>query len=165
MLPPEAQYKPKTYNGFDTAADEDEVARLMEPYGYDWITTRARNKMERWDVEGYNPYDHFVRIETKTRTPNTYPSWIIDTYKVDYMLKHFPNDLNYYVNVCGGEFHLYDMLYIQDCFIKKNVRSRMHDGSYEFRDFYMFEKRNYLIELTSKELGPASETNPIFKGI
>lgn len=163
QLPPNHAYRPQFYNGMETDSDEKQVRDLLNEQGWgEFKVTSDTNKYERWDLEGTDKFDRTARIEVKSRTPNDYTSWIIDTYKVDWMLNEFPFDTNYYVNVCNGAFHVYDMNYIKSCYVKKNVRSRMHNGTYELRNFYMFEKRMFMIELSTGELGAGSLMNDSF---
>lgn len=157
------------YNGADVEGDEKRTRDFLEPFGYGWFATHERNKYERWDIEGHQvdlseeeSPGEFARVEVKSRPkPNTYPTWIIDSYKVDYLLENFPDDMNYFVNVCEGRYELYDMRLIANSPKVKSM-AKMWNGGSELKTFYKFDKTMYIIELSSGELGPGAEYNEKF---
>ena len=144
--------------------DELRLVELMKPYGTDWFPTHLRNKFERWDCEGkHNDMEQDVKIELKSRpNANTFDSWIIDSYKIDYLLKEFPHDIVYFVNACQGEFHLYDAQYVSLC--PTTTKMANFDGHRELRTFYEIPKSEFIIELETKTKGGGFHPdNTIFK--
>ena len=161
MLPPEKP-KSKKYNGADVDGDEKRTRDFLGKFGTDWIVTSERNKYERWDIEGTDKHNQFTRVEVKSRPQaNTYPTWIIDSYKVDWLLDNHPLDNNYFVNVCEGRYELYDLRYIQTC-KKVKTRAKMWNGGTEAKEFYQFDKKEFIIELSTGELGLGALSNESF---
>lgn len=163
------QLPPAHPSGVDPRGDEIRVCKLLnlsEKWGTDYKCTHDWNEYEKWDVEGTNQEGMMTRHEVKSRpvVKGNYDTWIIDMYKVDYMLGAFPYDCNYFVNSCGGQYHVYDMNYIKNyCTYKKNVWSWMESGRREPRDFYYIPKEMFLVELKSGDIGQGSENNAIFE--
>ena len=166
-LPPKPAVSENYTSNVDSAGDEIKLRDLLTNMGWgsDWKCTADRNKMERWDVEGLDPWSQTTRLELKSRPAfkSKYKTWIVDMYKVDWMLENFPFDNNYFVNSCEGKFHVYDMNYIRNCQFRKGVWSKMENGRTEQRDFYYVPKEMYMIELTTGILGGGSDLNEVFK--
>ena len=162
QLPPEFI----SVGGLTPAKDEKDIRDILidSKWGKEWATTSDWNKFEKWDIEGYDNDGTKTRFEVKSRpiSKSQYDTWIIDMYKVDFMVANFPYDGNYFVNSCGGQYHVYDMRYIQECYSKKNVLSWMENGTREPRNFYYVPKKNFMIELSSGELGDGNEFNELF---
>lgn len=138
----------------DTDSDEEKVAKLLSLYGSEWETTREKHgKFCRWDVEGYTHDGKRARIEIKSRTyGKDFDTWIIDTYKIDYMLEKFSEDTNYFVNVFEGEYHVYCAEYVATCEVVKR-KARFKDGSSALRTFYVIPKNDHIVELGSGTKG------------
>ena len=160
---------PPLYNtGVDPDNDEKAVRDLLLKMEYgknDWKVTSDWNKFERWDIQGTDEYGVTNRFEVKSRPTakgEKWPTWIIDVYKVDYMMDNFGHEPNYFVNACDGRFEVYDMEYIKyHCDIRNNVPSWIN-GKKELRDFYYIPKDMFMIELVTGELGKGSELNQTF---
>ena len=160
-----AQLTPKKekYNGADVDGDENRTKDFFNNLGGKFEVTSGRNKFERWDIEGIDHHGQKTWIEVKTRPAvNTYDTWIIDTYKVDWMLNEFPHDPCYFVNVCQGEYHVYDMRYIATA-PQKPVTAKMWNGTTQAKNFYFFKKDMFLTELSKGVEGKGAEFNEIFK--
>ena len=161
MLPPEKVKKLK-YNGADVDGDEKRVRDFLNKLGGEFKVTSERNKYERWDLEGNDQHKEVTKVEVKTRPKaNDYDTWIIDSYKVDHMLKEYPMDNNYFVNVCEGRYELYDMRYIASCPTVK-TRAQMWNGGSELKTFYKFPKAEFVIELSTGEIGRGALDNESF---
>ena len=161
MLPPE-NTKKKKYNGADVDGDEKRTRDFLNALGGDFKVTSTNNKYERWDIEGTDQHKQTTKVEVKSRPKaNDYDTWIIDSYKVDHMLKEFPLDNNYFVNVCEGRYEVYDMNYIAGCKIV-HTRAKMWNGGTEPKTFYKFDKAEFLIELSTGEIGRGALNNESF---
>lgn len=162
------QMPPPHPSGVDPRGDEIKIKNILNDtakWGTDYKCTHDWNEYEKWDIEGSNQEGMKARYEVKSRPvdKSEYPTWIIDMYKVDHMLGAYPYDCNYFVNSCGGKYHVYDMQYIRnECNHKKGVWSWMESGRREPRDFYYIPKDMFLIELKTGEVGKGSEHNNIF---
>ena len=133
----------------DTDQDEEDVANLMIAAGFgdDLKTTTKKSRWCRWDVEGEG-----VKAEVKTRTYTKpeWDTWVIDTYKIDYMLEKFPEEETYFINVYEKEYHIYTCEYVASCNkVKKFARFR--DGKSGLREYYEIPKNGFLMELKSKQ--------------
>ena len=162
QLPP----RKSSYSPGHTTRDEYQARDILlnSKWGKEWFATRDRNKMERWDIEGVDEHGLFTRMELKTRPPEKkkWDTWIIDMYKVDWLLDNHPFDANYFVNCCEGKMHLFDMNYIRNCHFRKGVGCRMQDGSFEKRDFYYVPKDMFIVDLVSGEFGGGADLNETF---
>lgn len=139
------------FNGHNTKRDEHRVKDLLNETGGKYEV--VPDYYSRWDIEGVDSEGKTTRVEVRSRTPNTFDTWLIDCYKVEYMTTTFPDDNNYFVNYCEGRAELYDMEMIIKCERKNNVRTKENDGTYALHDYYYFDKKDYIIELTTKQLG------------
>lgn len=157
---------PQSTNGLNPARDERAIRDLLieSKWGRDWKCTSDWNKYEKWDIEGFDDSNTDTKIEVKSRplVKSKYDTWIIDMYKVDFMLNEFTWSNNLFVNACDGKYHVYDMRFIQGCYSRKNVLSWMENGTREPRNFYYVPKDMFLIELSTGEIGAGSELNGIF---
>ena len=148
--------QPQHKKKIDTDQDEDDAAKLMTEFcGHEWITTRAKSKYCRWDLEGKNTKGKTSRAEVKSRTYDSdkngipYETWIIDSYKIDKMLEKFPEDENYFINVFEGKFHVYCAKFVASC--KKEVRKAWALPGAPLRTFYFIPRDQYITELSNEE--------------
>ena len=124
----------------DTDNDEEIVANLMSIYLDKEIKTTSH--WCRWDAEGEG-----VVAEVKSRTyGKDYDTWIIDTYKIDYLLDKFPDKDCYFVNVFEGEYHMYDAKFVASC-PQETKMARFRDGKQQLRTYYVMPKDGYVAEL------------------
>lgn len=146
----------------DTKRDEDIVAELLEPYGEEWIPTYLRNRYERWDIDGVDLSGTVAKVEVKSRTSKygVFDTWIIDRYKIDYLIEHFPTENLYFVNSYSGQYTLYDAYYVASC--PKISRYAWLNGKSQLRHYYDIPKDMHIINLTDGELGGGSVNNKIF---
>ena len=128
----------------DTDQDELDVTEMLIKHGYgdDLVATTYKNRWCRWDVEGEG-----IKVEVKTRKYQKpeWTTWVIDQYKVDYLMENHADDKLYMVNIFEGKYHLYDIPYIHKCEV------RLDYCPYEKRKkpFYHIPKDGWIIELAS----------------
>lgn len=148
----------------DTDADEDQVALLLEPYGTEWETTRAkRGRYCRWDIDGKTRDNKVAKMEIKSRTyGHGFDTWIIDTYKIDYMLKHFPKDRNYFVNIFEGEYKVFCAKHVAKC-EKVSKFARFADGKSGMREYYVIPKNEFIVELATGQKGDKFNNSKIWR--
>ena len=139
------------HGGLLTKKDEHDVNDLLNKTGGHYEV--MEDEYARWDIEGADSDGVSTKVEVKSRNSNNYNTWIIDMYKVDYMLEHFPNDNNYFVNVCDGRYELYDMRWIATQEKRFNVYTKEHDGNIAYHDYYCFNKQNFILELKTLQIG------------
>lgn len=149
----------KAKEELDTEKDEYTVEHLLQPYGT-WSNTNSKDKWCRWDAEGIDPSGTNAKLEVKSRAGNMdkYDTWIIDSYKIDYLLENHPDENHYFVNVYKGGYHLYDARFVADC--PKKVRKVR--GDKKLHTFYYIPKDMFMVELASGKLGDGSELNKTF---
>lgn len=147
----------------DTDSDEDKVAKLLNHYGSDFVTTRKeRGVYCRWDVEGKTLDGTEAIVEVKSRTyGGDFATWIIDAYKIDFLLKKFPDSNVYFVNVFQDEIKVFNARYVADCEIVKKW-AKFKDGKQEMRTCYDVPKNDFIVELISGEYGDQIENNEIW---
>lgn len=133
----------------DTDQDEIDVAGMMVKAGFgdDLKTTAIKNRFCRWDIEGEGVK---AEIKSRTYTKPEWDTWVIDTYKIDWMMDNHPDDELYFINVYDGKYHLYTMAYVSTC---KKVKkyARFKDGKSGLREYYEIPKDGWLMELASGE--------------
>lgn len=129
----------------DTDQDEIDVATMMRERGFgdDLVETGRRSRWCRWDVEGEGVK---AEIKTRTYTKEEWDTWVIDTYKVDYMMDKFPDEELYFVNIYEGEYHIYDLRYVAEC-DKRSTYARFANGKSGKREFYEVPKDGWIMEL------------------
>ena len=132
----------------DVLSDEAQVIELLNnrrKFGKGWETTPHNC---RWDGERKG-----AKLELKSRTYGTdFDTWIIDTYKIDYMLENFPKEELYFVNGFDGAFHIFDARYVATC-PKKEVTAHFKTGGSKEKIFYVIPKGDYIMELKTGKRG------------
>lgn len=133
----------------DTDQDEIDVAQMMRNAGFgdDLVETGKKNRWCRWDVEGEGVK---AEIKTRTYTKDEWDTWVIDSYKVDYLMENYPEDELYFVNIYDNKYHLYTMAYVSTC-NKVKKYARFKDGKSGLREYYEIPKNAWLMELSSGE--------------
>ena len=133
----------------DYEADEQEVVSLINKrrkFGKGW--RQSSNKRSRYDLtrEG-------AKLEVKSRTYGSdFPTWIIDSYKVDYLIETYPEEDLYFVNVFNGDYHIYDLRYVATC-EKKKTHSSYRSGHGRDSEFYVIPKKDFIMELKTGKRG------------
>ena len=151
-FPPRTNEQKKFNVVLDTDGDEDKVAELLKEFG-EFETTRAKSRYCRYDVEGTQLNGTYARIEIKSRTyGNDFDTWIIDTYKMDWLAENHPKDKFYFVNVFEGEMHLYCGKFVRSC-PRKTIYAKFKDGKNGPREVFMVPKDKFMIELSTGEKG------------
>ena len=147
----------KKITELDTDQDEKDTAKYLNQLEGEYNT--MDDPFARWDVEGLSSTGKTVKVEVRSRTRNKAEedTWLVDSYKMDYLLETFPDDLNFFVNVYKNAYYLYDVNFVAQHEIITTRCKMPSSGKWEDREVYYFPKKQYIMELRTGKQGPQYE--------